>query len=347
MELTRSHKLLLLFLSTRNPLLIGIWSIFKGKPLKEIDKKAITEITGIGYQTLNNWSDGLPVNETRAYRVFTGTIEHLDELVRPMRGTARFPTTKYQKLREAIAKYCELYCRGDGDIYNIGPVIGLSTVECQQIIDEVIYDRWPLLPAAYYPAESTPDLPQAEFEALEGQYIAWARRGKDLWLQAPLRVRCLQPLGSGRFIRCKLNFPIISPPPFDPDSGQPKPPEFWEYDGLLVVRAKKLFWTFEKRQRDRNDYFYFITDRASANGTEHPVYAGQYLTTGQDREQSVVTGPLLMHRLFSEGGDRQQLQYRELMSTSARVLTKPGEIAEANERWARYGGRHSSEVNVV
>lgn len=347
MDLSKSHKLLLLFLSTRNPLLKGIVSIEHGKPVDEIDKKAVKEITGIGYQTLSNWSEGLPISESRVRLIFNGAIHHLDQVARPLLGTSRDPGKKYTNLRAAIAKYEELYHRGDADIYDLGPVVGLTTVECQQIIDEIIYDRWPLLPAAFYPAASNPDLPQAEFEDLEGQYLVWARRGKDLWLQAPLRVRYLQSLGAGRFIRCKLNFPIINPPTYDPDSGMPRPPAFWEYDGPLIARPKRLFFTFEKRQRDRNDYFHFITDRASVNGNGHPVYAGQYLTTGQDRDQSVVTGPILMHKLFSDREDRQHLQYREFMRTSARVLTTPGEIAEANERWARYGGRYSADVNIV
>lgn len=345
MELTIKHKHLLLFLSTRNPLLRGLVSIEKGKTVTNIDKAYVCELTGISPMTISNWSAGGPISPTRARRLFTDALDYLEQLVKHERGTARFNSRLYEELRDGITRFAELYGDASTDVHDAAQALGLPTVECQKILDEVVYDRGPLLPAAYYPAPTYPDLPTEEFDTVEGQYVAWLGRGKDVWLQAALHVRYLQELGDGRFIRCKMNFPILQPlqpNPDDPDSAPPK--TYWEYDGVLVVRSKRLYWTFEKRQRQRNDYLQFITQRHGEDQDGHPVYAGQYLTTGQDREQTIVSGPILLRWEFSDALDRYHLRYRQAMRTSARVLSTQEEIAEANALWAQLGPRHAGQA---
>ncbi len=347
MDLTTQHKLMMLFLSPSNQLLRRV-RILGGWKTSTFGEDEVQDLTGVSRETPKNWRKGKEMRKSKVDSVFSTTLAALDASAEWARQNRKPDEDEYLALRATIQQYAAAFEDEKTKLYDAAWLLGMSATQCQQTLDSIIYDSWPLLPAVYYEQapKSTrePDIAQQHIDVYEGIYLAWVRR-YDLWLQCPLRVRYLQSGGAGRFIRCKLNFPVIPQANGGASHGHADRPDYWEYDGFLAVRDNKLFWTFEKRQHDRNDYFHFITNAESTSGESHLTLSGRYLTTGQDSVQSIVTGSILLHRMFRDDGtDPRHLHYREIMWTHAKVLTSPGEIQQAEQRWKQYCGRASDDV---
>jgi hypothetical protein len=145
--------------------------------------------------------------------------------------------------------------------------------------------------------------------------MLWVRRrigngqGGRVWLQAPLRVRYVLQIGTGFVVRCKLNAPMIDPEP---------PKSWWEYDGFLVKKPNKIFWLFEKRDRDRNDQFHFITGSGRpyrsifGDGVKSRTMLGTYLTTDQDEYQTIACDRVILQRVAQHNSTARDASAEEV-----------------------------------
>ncbi|MCW5631889.1 MAG: hypothetical protein KIT17_01000 [Rubrivivax sp.] len=353
MDLTKQAKLGLLFGDLKNQLLLDISSLERGKTLKVLDQEQVTAMTGLQRPTLDNWRRGRPMKPETVEVAITTAEQYLkDVAVHRRRNKEGFEFERINKeierLSLGLARFRAAFLRADASVYDVAEILGMQITTCQQTLDNIIYRQWPLFPAMYYdmPGDAVreaDDVAEQHLARYEGVYLAHVRRGENLWLQAPLRVRYLMECGKGRFIRCKMNFPIIDPGALAaPKNGVS--PKYWELDGTLAVRDQNLYWCMEKRQSQRNDYFYFITGIESTTGSNHLTLSGTYLTTGQDARQSIVSGDILLHRLFSDDGkDKLHLAYRDIMWNEVKVFTSKPDIDVADKRWEQYRTRYERD----
>jgi hypothetical protein len=202
----------------------------------------------------------------------------------------------------------------------------MSTEQSQKIIDSVIYERSPIFPNMYLASQS---LANELFEKYGGIFHAWLQRPSTSrpasvgqWLQCVLRVRYVLSIGLGFVIRCKLNMPTF-------EDGRPN--SYLEYDGFLILKTNRIFWIFEKRQKERNDQLYFITgigrvfERVTDPNSKDRSLSGTYLCTDQDASQSVMSGPIFIQR-FVERPDRgKEDQMVTLMHETARIIQSASE----------------------
>lgn len=353
MDLSKQGKLGLLFGDPRNQALIDILSFERGAPVPALDQDDIEEMTGLKRPTLDNWRNGKNINPKTIEAAIRRARDYLDAAGEYRRAKGSFDSSaaeEYQRLSTALTRFNAAFLRADASVYDVAEILGMETKTCQQTLDSIIYKSWPLFPAIYYDmptpgVRESDDLGEQHLKRYEGVYLAHIRRGDNLWLQAPLRVRYLQECGKGRFIRCKMNFPIINPEALAPGRDGTPPPDYWQFDGTVAVREpNNLYWKFEKRQSDRNDYFYFITRAESTTGSKHLTLSGKYLTTGQDARQSIVSDEILLHRLFSDNGrDPLHLGYRDIMWNEYKVFTSKPDIDLADKRWEQYRARYDRD----
>jgi hypothetical protein len=220
------------------------------------------------------------------------------------------------------------HSKPENPLYDSVAILRMPVDECQNIIDEAIYERLPLFPEMFYDTVyggvNAAEDAARDYNDYKGLYDSWIKRDK-VWLRSPLRVRYPLKLRHGVIIRAKLNIPMI-----EREEGSPQ--TYWEYDGFLAVKGhnRRLFWTFEQRNQRNNDYMYFITDFGrqiqSANG-HHLTMAGVYLTTGQDEHRSIVTSDIVMRRI--PGTDVNAME--RLMHETAGVVDKAAEIKEVED----------------
>lgn len=336
MHLQRKHKLLMLFLSPENPLLGRIVAMKMGRPNVRIKDQDIPDLTGMSRETPKNWRKGKDIRDSKIEETFETTLTALRAAANDSRRAGRFDQEEHDDIEQRIRKFKEAVQIEEDNLYDAARILGMTIMTCQQTLDRIIYDAYPLLSSAHYAEPSrdvrTPDLAEIHRQKYEGVYLAYVRRHKQ-WLQGALRVRYLLESGGGRFLRCKLNFPILTPDEIGAPDGGNRKPKYFEYDGFIVVREEngRLFWSFEKRQPERNDLFHFITNATPSNPLGFTLI-GRYLTTGQDAAQSIESDAIMLRKLFTDN-DPLHLSYRDVMWKEARVLTDPAEIEKVNREW--------------
>ena len=300
---TTKTKFLILFLSDGNPL----WKTVMTQPLS-IGKLATYMNVSTG--TIENWKSGRNVHETK----FEAALDRIIANIKTppvglpnKRMTKRDAPTICRELDEkAKAEATELVkqfragyfgldassgeLRAKPHVYAFAQeVFNMSVERGQRIINEVIYDRFSLLPNICYKSRVEAD---AAFRRFGGTYYMWVRR-EGRWLQAKVRVRYVVDIKGRSAVRCKMNAPVISPLPYSLPH--------WEYDGFLTVCEDKVCWVFEQRDAVGLDFFYIITCRGNVFGRDDDArftLAGKYLTAGQDKKRSIVTDDVLFQQIL-------------------------------------------------
>jgi hypothetical protein len=292
-------KALILFLSDDNPL----WATVLVHP-PSVGKIAAYMDVGIG--TIENWRSGKSVTERTVDAAFNEIIKHIEnpptklKSKRAQKGE-KSPSVclpldddKKEKARRIAqgfhSVFKSFYNKSISDdarpsVYEIAvKILAMTVGQAQKIIDEVIYDRFTIFPYMCY--ESAGDA-GASLKRFAGIYKMWVRRD-GRWLQCKLKVRYVIALKSRSAIRCKLNFPITRPEPYAIP--------YWEYDGFLRIYNNKVFWTFEKRELEGVDFFYFISCRGDVYGSHTDglfTMAGKYLTVGQNTHNIAMDDVIL------------------------------------------------------
>jgi hypothetical protein len=309
MAVPKLTKKMLLFVSPSN----ALWSVV----LKDssLSQNKISDYMDLSHATIPGWKNSGNVKLAVARDAFSkirAKINHHSD----QKKKHDFPIlTQEEKVSalEKLARFEKDFLDDYVSVYDTAINLGMSIPQCQVIIDEVIYKRSPIFPTMYFDSRAEAD---AAFEVHRGAYLLWVKRRidsrpvQDMWFQATLRVRYVLEVGGGFVIRCKLNAPIFAPLP----GHRP----YWEYDGFLVHRPNKVFWMFEKRVKEQNDHFYFITGAARAfpmvlcrEDKRQRTMAGVYLTTGQDEFQSIVSDRLILQRRLggpSQSDDEEKIR---------------------------------------
>lgn len=323
MAFPKRNKILLLLVSTENPL----WKrVFQ---LESVTQEKINQLLAVAAGSVSNWRHARRIDPKTEKWIFHELPAFLSEKHRSATNPKEIKTharleyvghTEALILANVLQQVGKSYYDGRSHIYRIGQLLGMSIELCQKIIDRAIYTRFPMLSNVYYDNdESGQSLSDQDYNLYRGVYFVSVRRYTG-WLQAVLRVRYVVEIGDGLAIRCKLNFPII-----DPEELSSELP-YWEYDGFLSVRSRRLFWVFEKRQQERGDFFYMVTCLGRVVDGRRTI-AGRYVTSGQDVEQSVVSDEVVMQRIETTDLDRME----GLMHSSAMTLRDPHKIAAVTQ----------------
>lgn len=342
MGITAPHKQMALILAPENPMWARVCNLVKpidGPKRSAVKLKHIAHLSGVSEQTLKNWLRLRNIRPSTAKLVFS-RVRSVVTRFKEGYGRKTRELEEATALIELIDRCEEIFEQADVDLYDVARLMSMTAAQAHLILERMIYEQRPLMPAAYYPARA-PDGRDgsSDLEVYEGVYLLWSKRG-DVWLQCPLRVRSLCDHGQWRFIRCKMNVPIIDPTvsvrSTEGDESGQRSVRYWEYDGIVCARPQNLYFFFEKRSSERNDYFQFITATRNLDDEGGLVQRGVYLTTDQDEAQSITFGDVLMERMFRGISDPEHVRYREVMDKKSRVLRSPEELAEMKARWERY-----------
>ena len=283
---------MLLLVSLDNPL----WSRILPRDQRGIAK--IRDVLDVAYGTIANWRKGQNISPTLASNALNNIKKHIQREVKS--------EEEAKELTETIEEFTQLYfCADSKSVAEAAKTLSIPTDKYQKIIDESIYTRLPLLPGMYYQGSDGEAHATEDCHDLRGLHYASMRRG-PLWLRCPLHVRYVLKIHDGFCIRCKMNLPMIEREPTQ---------TYWDYDGFVVVRDHKIFWTLQKRGTRREDYVHFITCSARTHNGQLTT-AGKYLTIGQDANDSIVSDDILVRRVQAD--DFQKITER--MHTDAAVL---------------------------
>ena len=313
-ELSRSTKKLFLFLSPQNK----FWSLISPE---EMTQEEVAELLDIAPTTLSHWKQSWNVGAVSVRRIYQSmekllSTGELTTNARGRNGTKRqyvIAGENLAKARDLFARFRKAHDDDSVDFYTTGKLMDMKVVDCQQLIDGLIYNQAPLFPGIYYDSERSAT---EYFERYAGIYLLWVRR-RDAWLQCPVRVRYKLTINGLPTIRCKLNAPIRRP------QGNER---HWEYDGFLTGRDNRNYWIFEKRKKaERYDHFYFITGRGfdfrqsdtPSGEPMHLTMRGTYLTADQNLNQDIVSDKVFLQR---QDNHTEEEQIR-IMHSMARVLS--------------------------
>lgn len=336
MALSKKNKLMAMFISIHNPL----WQrlrILQGKPGKA-ERLDIQRITQLSHGTLPNWEEGGVISQKSAHETFANTLAAIDALHRAAHtAEAR---KEAEALHETVQKFRAAYAVSETRVYDAAAILGLSTPDSQRIIDHVIYKQWPLFQCVYYDGKERLRA-EGHLKQFGGIYLAWIRRG-DRWLQCALRVRYLLDVRRRLILRCKMNVPMLHPEAHEKRHAEQRGYRhpIYEYDGILMVRERRLYWTFEKRAPEPIDMFNFVTCRSGVLDEHNKrLFTGTYLTTDQDTAQSVVSGEVLLRREVTAEQDQHSQEETAIMWRSAVILESGDEVRDVQRRWERANAR--------
>lgn len=308
MDDRRSEKLMLLFLAPDNPL----WEMLLAED--ERTRKRITEVVHVSHQSPGNWENTTSISPETAAKIFNSTLEHI--------STAPLGPAK-QRAIEMVTGFRDAYGNRSVDIYDAAAHLSMSIDEAQRIVDRVIYSSKPVFPGMYFENKGLyREDANAVFKTYRGLYYAYMRR-RDFWLRCILRVRYIIEIHSGLAIRCKLHLPII-----EPEDDQ----RYLEYDGFLAVRTKSMFWMFENRDMQWCDYVHFATS-IGRGSTGNLTLTGKYLTTDQDKQETIVSDDVILQRISRDEGSaamRKTMQEEPLVIVDSAECSRLELILKSN-----------------
>lgn len=332
MELSKQRKLMLLYLSEKNPLWRRIRLFETGRHVRKIDGKDIQEMAGVNHETIKNWRLGKEMRASRGEQVFSDTLKHLELCAEHVRARGHMDDVEHAELQDTVKACAKAFGGDDIDLYEIGMTLGLSVLTCQRVLDAVIYGSKPLLRSVYLPPAPKEtrarDYAQIEAEKYIGVYLLWAQVD-GVWMQCPMSIRYLQEVREGRFLRCKMNVPVMGQPGTEGTA-------YLQYDGFAVASEKTLFCTFERRQHGCVDLFYVVTDVPDNLGVEAITLGGTYLT-------SIAKGNVLIRRTSKEMSDPRHTYYRDLMTNAVKLLTSRIEVDDMDARWNQYAKKYGQD----
>lgn len=193
-----------------------------------------------------------------------------------------------------------------------------SRTEAQRQLDQVYFRDRPLLPCAYL-AHGSKDAATAGSQTI-GVYRLFLLRPDGKWWLSPMRIRYVLYFDQSSkrrgpqlgFLRTKLV--IWSPIARSPEHN-------WHYDGHAVFLSTGLQVTVATRSAlARHDTFSLLTGqlRPMSDGTW--AAAGQYVTTDQTSEQTVISNTAILQRLTGMTEQSEAQEDVTYMKTGAKAL---------------------------
>jgi hypothetical protein len=317
---TKARKLLLL-VSPKNP----FW-----KPLLSgtVTQAKITEFVGISGGLPWHWRNATEAKEETTNAMFAAIEANIE--ARPIGRDIK--DIALAQLRQFQTVYND---DGKSGVTRTAAIFEMTLEQSRFAIDEIIYDRRPLLPTAYYSEGDA----RKYLRLFGGAYQVLVKRG-EVWLLCAMHVRYIIPGTKGSFIRCKLNFPKVES---DPEQ------EYSVYDGVLVVRQNNnLFWIFESREEraELEDHSYFITrakgrrcqlvGRNSETGTSR---AGTYLTSSSEPGEPIVADRILIQEIRLKDFDaRENFMNGGTCHTPIGIINDKQQCTLADDLWQQLIG---------
>lgn len=285
------------------------------------------EVLGISTETLRKMANGNLAKGNRVTNTVACNLMGLAERAEYKLEflAARHPERITAQTRQVVVRLKELateiqkdninQSRGQGiSNYEFGRILGMDRADVQKAIAASIHNARPLLKTFYVEQES-------DLEQLKGAYYLWMQRAhfdaesktpRQLWMRCGLQVRHIIDVHSQSIIVAKLNIPALKSDRVQEASGAVGL-NYHQYDGVVSIRNRRCFWSFEKRVQIQEDLIHVITEPSGRKGL---VFAGYYLTVGQDPGQTITTGAALI-RVPSPKSDMTDVV--EFMKTAPQV----------------------------
>lgn len=285
-------KKLVLFLHNNNPLWSGIWG--------EITTTEIADMMNVTEPAISGWrtekKNGIDKKKLRE------GIESIFEYLNGDRPKGGFSLERAQEVYVSIFN-------PEVSVYEFGRMLGYETSQSQRIIDQQIYKKQLLFRHLFHERNGDGHKTAKDelLPLMQGYYHVFIDRGPAT-LVAPLRVRYLLRYQNKQVIRCKLNIPNYNP-------GAPY--NYGEYDGFISIKNRRVFWIFEARGNDLQDFFHMITERPD-NCSEKPFMMGKYLTTIRDNDETIAAEQVCLIRQ-----DIPESQQTSFMHKSGKVEKTP------------------------
>jgi hypothetical protein len=288
-DLRRSRKLQL-FLSDGNPL----WKLLDSVDRSDMEAKGLPprrlarwKVLDIAPETLSQWRRGEVDASPERVGLALQKLRHRlgDEL--PHADLCRRVAADLLKRIDCFEKS---FRDGEDDIYAVGQALIMSREQVQKAIDTEIHGQTPLLRLAYFDSDRQA---AAALGHHAGRYQAWLRQPPH-WLQGTLEVRYVVPVHGAHIVRTKLNVP--NPSAMAPGGGGHGRPVF-EYDGFVRELSEMLFWTFENRDGQQQDFLHIVTNKRPAVEDGERLLNGRFLTVDQCGGTRAAHGMLVLRAI--------------------------------------------------
>lgn len=292
---------------------------------RELDTSAgpRKHLLGLAHETIRKWRSNDFDGEPKLHATALAHLCHVLWLMESALSSAEHQE-QCGDLRLMVEEFGGTLADESADVYAAGRTLGMDMPATQRTIDTVVHGLAPLLALAYYPSDKHAQADLIE-EELGGLYELWIRRN-DFWMQCAIQVRYVLTVAGRPIIRGKLHVPDLVHD--DRATNGSSRGSYWEYDGFVRTLGSKAYWVFEKRAPARADFMFFVSARSDTKYRRKAVYVGEYLTLGQDPNQSTVSGPAIFNRLEgvpeTDGAAHEQ---RNRMKAAPRVLASDDEHA--------------------
>ena len=272
------------------------------------------EVLGISTETLRKMANGNLAKGNRVTSTVACNLMRFAERAEYKQAflAERHPERITKRTREAVASLKDIaskiqedniqQSRGEGiDNYEFGRILGMSRADVQKAIAGSIHNAKPLLKIFYLEGED----PNSEFGLVEGVYYLWMLRShsmgdmtsRQLWMRCGLHVRHVVDVHSQSVIVAKLNIPALKSDRVQEGNGN-SGQSHHQYDGVISIRDKRYFWSFEKRVPVQEDLIHIISE--PGKNRKRVAFAGYYLTVDQDPDQTITTGAAIIRMPLSK-----------------------------------------------
>jgi hypothetical protein len=280
---------------------------------------------GVTDQTIRMWqindSRSTPTSDAESLRHF---VHVLDLIANHFPSAEEIKKTALE-LRGMVSEYIIALTNDDVGLYACGKCLNMGPLEVQKTIDTIIHDETPLLTHAYYSDRQSGARAEDYLDTFAGLYVVWMKRvdefGAEFWIQCSMHVRYIITINGNEIIRAKLLIPDLSKYQTNEwQNGDPGKP--WDYDGFFRVLPPKIYLVFEKRDAYRQDFIFFVANQGGNVIDGATTYSGEYLTSGQDKDQSTVSGVFYLRKMekLPRNDVKKENSQRDLMPSLTKRL---------------------------
>lgn len=257
------------------------------------DKKSskIEEIMGVKFSTVRSWINGRG-------KPGKGSVNRTD-------FGERICDSLNNALKDKIKrKITTNDFFGKVNIYEFADIFYIDRNLCNLIIDEFLYDRYPLFLNYYLTNEGEANKFFDQYKGIYEIYrMGTSKSNSNSIFVSSLHVRYVIKCNDNFAVRCKLHIPNIQ------DS-------LVKYDGFLTMLNDRLYWVFE--DRNNRDFIFIITN----TGIHHrpsKFFAGLYMSLNQDQPPIPVSRAVCFKRI-KESTNNEEMQ--DFMYNSPRIIVE-------------------------
>ena len=247
------------------------------------------DLLGVSRTYFEKWRDGHLDDVASAFR----QVRNLKMAIEIVRVAAPERSNEAMDLTQRIDSFLRS-AEQDEPVRDSGLALGYRSANAVRMaLDKAFHRRYPMFKKPFLESAETATM---ELAQIQGQHLAWMRRGRDLFLQCAMEFRYAVELPQGHVIRVKLDVPLIHGKP----GGQPTSKgAHTPYDGwVMLSQNSRVFLTFETRHDDsRSDCIFMIIDNWPAEGGWR---GGTYLTADQGNARGPASDLVLLRQVADD-----------------------------------------------